>query len=587
MPASAVIPAVTAMADDTIIDATAVDYLIMALYFVVVLGIGVLARRQVSDSVDFFLSGRSLPAWVTGLAFISANLGAVEIMGMSANGAEIGIPTVHYFWVGAIPAMLFLGVVMMPFYYGSKVRSVPEFMRRRFGTGAHLVNAISFAVAQLLIAGINLYLLGSIIHALLGWPLVVALVVAAAIVLSYITLGGLSAAIYNEVLQFFVIVASLVPLTIIGMHRVGGWDGLTQGITDAAEAHPDVIAPAEQQLNSWPGNALTGFESDFWSVVGIVFGLGFVLSFGYWTTNFVEVQRALASNSISSARKTPIIGAYPKMFVPFITIFPGMIAAVLVKEIADTKAGKVVPGGASGDVKFNDSLLYLMRDVLPNGLLGVAITGLLAAFMAGMAANISAFNTVLSYDLWETYVVKEREDGYYLRVGRIATVAATVIAVFTAGLASNFSNIMDYLQVLFGFFNAPLFATFILGMFWKRMTAAAGWIGLSSGTIAAIITAILCEDTLGSLSVGVIPLSGQGAAFLAASVAFVVDIGLSIAVSLVTRPKPVEELKGLVYSETPKEDLVDAEEKTYPWYRRTIPLAAIALVMVICLNIAF
>ena len=229
-PVPAIAPAVTVMAD-TIIDATPVDYLIIFLYFGVVLGIGLLARRQVSDSLDFFLSGRSLPAWVTGLAFISANLGAVEIMGMSANGAEFGLPTVHYFWVGAIPAMLFLGVVMMPFYYGSKVRSVPEFMRRRFGTGAHLVNAISFAVAQLLIAGINLYLLGSIIHALLGWQLWLALVVAAAIVLSYITLGGLSAAIYNEVLQFFVIVASLPPLTLIGLHRVGGWDGLTDKIT--------------------------------------------------------------------------------------------------------------------------------------------------------------------------------------------------------------------------------------------------------------------------------------------------------------------------------------------------------------------
>jgi SSS family solute:Na+ symporter len=585
MSAAVLAPAVTVMAD-TIIDANAIDYVMIFAYFAVVLGIGILARRQVSDSVDFFLSGRSLPAWVTGLAFISANLGAVEIMGMSANGAEIGLPTVHYFWVGAIPAMLFLGVVMMPFYYGSKVRSVPEFMRRRFGTGAHLVNAISFAIAQLLIAGINLYLLGSIIHALLGWPSWVALIVAAAIVLSYITLGGLSAAIYNEVLQFFVIVASLLPLTLLGLHRVGGWDGVTQGITDAAEGNPNVV-PADQQLNSWPGNALSGFESDFWSVVGIVFGLGFVLSFGYWTTNFVEVQRAMASNSISSARKTPIIGAFPKMFVPFITIIPGMIAAVLVSEIAQTKAGETVPGGASGDVKFNDSLLFLMRDVLPNGLLGIAITGLLAAFMAGMAANVSAFNTVLSYDLWETYVVKGREDDYYLRVGRIATVAATLIAILTATLASSFSNIMDYLQVLFGFFNAPLFATFILGMFWKRMTATAGWVGLVAGTLSAVATAILCEDTLGSLSVGVIPLAGQGAAFLAASVAFIVDIALSFVVSLATRPKPSEELKGLVYSETPKEDLVDADEASYPWFRRTIPLAGIALVMVIALNLIF
>ena len=320
------------------------------------LGIGLLARRHISDSVDFFLSGRSLPAWVTGLAFISANLGAVEIMGMSASGAEFGLPTVHYFWVGAIPAMLFLGVVMMPFYYGSKVRSVPEFMLRRFGPGAHLVNSISFAVAQLLIAGVNLYLLGTIVHALLGWPLWVALIVAAAVVLSYITLGGLSAAIYNEVLQFFVIVAALLPLTLLGLHRVGGWDGLTDKIT--AAANDGAGPPADQQLNSWPGQALSGFDSPFWSVIGIVFGLGFVLSFGYWTTNFVEVQRAMASDSISSARKTPVIGAFPKMFVPFITIIPGMIAAVLVTEMADLKAGGSPAGGASGEgVAYNDALL--------------------------------------------------------------------------------------------------------------------------------------------------------------------------------------------------------------------------------------
>jgi SSS family solute:Na+ symporter len=578
----------TVLASDTIINANFVDYLIVLIYFAVVLGIGVLARRQVSDSVDFFLSGRSLPAWVTGLAFISANLGAVEIMGMSANGAQFGLPTVHYFWVGAIPAMLFLGIVMMPFYYGSKVRSVPEFMRRRFGTGAHLVNAISFAVAQLLIAGINLFLLGTIIRALLGWSLWVALVVAAAIVLSYITLGGLSAAIYNEVLQFFVIVASLLPLTLIGLHRVGGWDGLTDKITAAANAHPDTVAPADQQLNSWPGQALTGFDSSFLSVIGIVFGLGFVLSFGYWTTNFVEVQRAMASNSISSARKTPIIGAFPKMFVPFITIVPGMIAAVLVTEIGRVKAGEAVPGGSSGDgVTYNDSLLYLMRDVLPNGLLGLAIAGLLAAFMAGMAANISAFNTVLSYDLWQQYVVKDRDDSHYLLVGRIATVAATVIAIFTAGLASNFDNIMTYLQTLFGFFNAPLFATFILGMFWKRMTATAGWVGLIAGTASAVAVAFLSEDTFGSASSGVLPLSGQGASFVAAGAAFVVDVLLSIVVSLATRPKPAEELRGLVYSETPRGDLVDPEESSYPWYRRTMPLAGIALVLVIILNVIF
>src|ERR671927_1614100 len=377
---------VVALASDNLIDAHAVDYLLIAIYFAFVLGIGVLASRRVSDSVDFFLSGRSLPAWVTGLAFISANLGAVEIMGMSANGAQFGLPTVHYFWIGAVPAMLFLGVVMMPFYYGSKVRSVPEFMRRRFGTGAHLVNALSFALAQVLIAGINLYLLATIVNALLGWPLWVSLIIAAAIVLSYITLGGLSAAIYNEVLQFFVIVAALLPLTLIGLHRVGGIGGLVDKVTDAGN---------EDMLSSWPATNLTGFGSPFWSVIGIVFGLGFVLSFGYWTTNFVEVQRAMATSSMSAARSTPIIGSFPKMFVPFIVVVPGLIATVLVPEVVNAKA--------SGDPNFdyNNSILYLIRDVLPNGLLGVALAGLLAAFMGGMGGHIPPLNNLLSHNLWQ------------------------------------------------------------------------------------------------------------------------------------------------------------------------------------------
>lgn len=571
------------MAGDILIQANVVDYAILAIYFAFVLGIGVMARRQVSGSLDFFLSGRSLPAWVTGLAFVSANLGAVEIMGMSATGAEIGLPTVHYFWIGAIPAMIFLGVVMMPFYYGSKVRSVPEFMLRRFGPGAHLVNAISFALAQLLIAGINLYLLGSIVHALLGWPLWVALIVAAAIVLSYITFGGLSAAIYNEVLQFFVIVASLLPLVLLGLHRVGGWQGMVERITAAASSAPATagVPEAAQQLNSWPGQALSGFDNPIVSVIGIVFGLGFVLSFGYWTTNFVEVQRAMASESLSAARKTPIIGAFPKMFVPFITIVPGMIASVLVIEIADLKAGGSPAGGSSGfGVTYNDALLLMMRDLLPNGLIGLAITGLLAAFMAGMAANVSAFNTVFSVDIWEHYVVKNRPDEYYVKIGRIATVLATVAAIFTALIAASFSNIMDYLQTLFGFFNAPLFATFILGMFWKRMTPTAGWVGLVTGTLSAVFVWLLVQF-------GVFALPGQGTAFLAASVGFVMDIVVSIVVSLGTAPKPSEQLKGLVYSETPREDLVDPDEAAMPWYRRTLPLAGIALVMVTLLNFAF
>jgi SSS family solute:Na+ symporter len=549
-----------------------VDYLLIALYFAFVLGIGVMARRAVSSSLDFFLSGRSLPAWVTGLAFISANLGAVEIIGMSANGANYGIQTAHYFWVGAVPAMLFLGIVMMPFYYGSKVRSVPEFMLRRFGTGAHLVNALSFALAQLLIAGINLFLLASIVEVILGWSLWVSLVVAALVVLTYTTLGGLSAAIYNEVLQFFVIVAALLPLTLIGLNEVGGWGGLQDRVRESTGG--------EEQLSSWPGTALTGFDSPFWSVIGIVFGLGFVLSFGYWTTNFVEVQRAMASKSISAAQRAPIIGAFPKMFVPFIVIVPGMLAGVLVSEISE-------PKNSGGSPDYNNALLYLIRDLLPNGMLGLAISGLLASFMAGMAANISAFNTVFSYDLWQTYVVKDRRDDYYTAVGRWATVGATVIAIGTATFAASYSNIMDYLQTLFGFFNAPLFATFILGMFWKRMTAAAGWMGLVSGTGAAVLVGILSEDALGGLSIGVLGLAGQGASFAAAGAAFVVDIVVSVAVTMVTKPRVESELRGLVYSLTPKQDFHDENEGVLPWYQQPTKLAGIGLLIVIALNIIF
>jgi SSS family solute:Na+ symporter len=566
---------VTLAADDVLrLHVGAMDYLLIAIYFVFVLGIGLLARSQISTSLDFFLSGRRLPAWVTGLAFVSANLGAVEIMGMSANGAQIGLPTMHYYWIGAIPAMVFLGIVMMPFYYGSKVRSVPEFMRRRFGAGAHLVNAISFAVAQVLIAGVNLFLLATVINVLLGWNRWLSLIVAAVIVLTYTALGGLSAAIYNEVLQFFVILAALVPLTIFGLIKVGGWSGMRDRVIDTVKDDGTVTASAHEQLTSWPGQALSGFDSPVWSVIGIVFGLGFVLSFGYWTTNFVEVQRAMASDSISAARRAPIIASFPKMFIPFVVVVPGMIAAAVIGDMIHLKST------GSGDITYNDAMLLMIRDILPNGLIGVAVAGLIASFMAGMAANVSAFNTVFSYDIWQQYVVKDRPDRYYIQVGRIATLAATVLAVFTALIAAGYSNLMDYLQTLFGFFNAPLFATFILGMFWKRMTATAGWAGLVAGTLSAVGVFVLGE-------VGVIDLPGQGVPFVAAAAAFVVDIVVSVVVSLVTTPKPVNELAGLVYSETDVQIFADPESEGKPWYMRPVPLAGVALGLTVILNIIF
>jgi len=566
----------TALAADNVLrlNVGALDYVLIAIYFVFVLGIGLLARSQISSSLDFFLSGRRLPVWVTGIAFVSANLGAIEIMGMSANGAQIGLSTMHYYWIGAVPAMLFLGVVMMPFYYGSKVRSVPEFMRKRFGPGAHLVNAISFAAAQVLIAGVNLFLLATVINALLGWEKWVSLIVAAAIVLTYTALGGLSAAIYNEVLQFFVILAALVPLTIFGLIKVGGWSGLRDKVIDATKSDGSVTATVHEQLTTWPGQALSGFNSPVWSVIGIVFGLGFVLSFGYWTTNFVEVQRAMASDSISAARRAPIIASFPKMFIPFVVVIPGMIAAAAIGDMIHLKST------GSGQITYNDAMLLMIRDILPNGLIGVAVAGLLASFMAGMAANISAFNTVFSYDIWQQYVVKDRPDNYYIQVGRAATVAATVLAIFTALIASGYSNLMDYLQTLFGFFNAPLFATFILGMFWKRMTATAGWAGLVAGTLSAIFVFILSK-------VGVINLPGQGMPFVAAAAAFIVDIIVSVVVSMVTAPKPAAELAGFVYSETPKEMFFDPESAGKPWFQRPVPLAGVMLVLSVALNIVF
>src|SRR4051794_39667950 len=309
---------------DLRLNANALDYLLVAFYFVLVLGIGLVARRSISSSLDFLLSGRSLPAWVTGLAFISANLGAIELIGMTANGAQYGIPTAHYYWVGAVPAMVFLGIVMMPFYYGSKARSVPEFLAIRFNRTTQRVQAVVFALASLLIAGVNLYALGLVLEALLGWRQSVAIPVAALVVLSYTFLGGLSAAIYNEVLQFFVILALLIPLTVAGLARVGGWDGLQQKILAIGDP---------EQLSSWPGTTLTQIDNPALSVLGIVFGLGFVLSFGYWTTNFAEVQRALSAKSMSAARRTPIIGAFPKALIPIVIVIPGMVAGVLVPQL--------------------------------------------------------------------------------------------------------------------------------------------------------------------------------------------------------------------------------------------------------------
>ncbi|MCO1616408.1 sodium:solute symporter family protein [Micromonospora tulbaghiae] len=536
------------------LDMNAVDYLILALYFVTVLGVGFAARRAIRTSVDFFLSGRSLPAWVTGLAFVSANLGALEIIGMAANGAQYGIMTVHYYWIGAVPAMVFLGIVMMPFYYGSKVRSVPEYLRLRFNRPTHLLNAISFAVAQVLIAGVNLYALALIMQALLGWPLWFAIIVGAVIVLAYITVGGLSGAIYNEVLQFFVIIAGLVPITVIGLVKVGGVSGLMDAVRDSKLG--------EAGLHAWEGTGSTDNPlGAHW--LGIVFGLGFVLSFGYWTTNFAEVQRALSARNMSAARRTPIIAAYPKLLIPAVTVIPGLIALVTVKGL----------GADEGDLVYNNAIPLLMRDLLPNGVLGIAVTGLVASFMAGMAANVSGFNTVFTYDIWQAYFRRDKPDEYYVKVGRLATVAAVVIGIGTAFIAAGFSNIMNYIQALFSVFNAPLFGTFIIGMFWRRMTPLAGFWSLLSGTVVATATYLLYKGGVISFN------SDLEESFWGAGLAFATVAVVAAIITPLTRPKTDRELTGLVYglSDTTLAD--DSLAGDTAWYRSPVLLGVVAVIL--------
>jgi solute:Na+ symporter, SSS family len=545
-----------------------VDYVILAIYFVVVLGIGFVARLAIKTDLDFFLSGRSLPAWITGLAFIAANLGALEILGQAANGAQYGVAAVHYYWLGAVPAMVFLGLVMMPFYYGAKVRSVPEYLRLRFNKATHAFNAATFALATVLISGVNLFALALIIHLMLGWSIALAILVAAALVLVYITLGGLTSAIYNEVLQFFVIVAALLPLTLVALHAVGGVNGLINKVKHFKPL-------GEAGLHAWRGLAIHHVTNPLMADwVGIVFGLGFVLGFGYWTTNFAEVQRALSARNMSASRRTPLIGAFPKIFLPAIIILPGLIAVVTVKGLG--------VGSALG-MQYNTAIPHLIGNYLPEGMLGLAVTGMLAAFMAGVAANVTAFNTVVTYDLIQAYFAKDRDSAYYLRAGRLVTIGGILISIATAFIAKGYSNIMNYIQTLFSIFNAPLFATFIIAMFWRRATAWGGFFSIVAGTAAAYaVNRLNAYHTIFHFG------SALSASFWQAIIAFLVDAAVMILVSLVTKPKPTEELRGLVWGLTRAEEAeVNADPRDKLWWRSPALLGGVAIALVIALNIIF
>jgi SSS family solute:Na+ symporter len=633
-----------------------IDYAILAIYVGFVLGIGFALKRYMKTAADFLTSGRSIPAWVTGLAFLSANLGALELVGMTASGAKYGIATCHFYWVGAIPAMIFLAVFMMPFYYGSKARSVPEYLKLRFDERTRCLNSISFAVMTVFASGISMNALAKLLHQLLGWNYDVSLWICSIIVLAYVLKGGLTSAIYTEVLQFFMIVLGFAPIVYLGLRDVGGWDQLKTLLGSVAQNpsalelnantfQPDAWTSAWKPLLAGPKANPMGVD-----LFAMLFGLGFVLSFGYWCTNFLVVQRAMAAKNMSAARRTPLIAAVPKMIFPILVILPGMIAAGLAltakdgyrlppKPLAAAAYAKALPavkaaaamepqaafesvskatgvkmspdktaalikdapsldettlkGRLQDAVVENDYdgvILSLVKKYCPPGLLGLALTGLLASFMSGMAGNVTAFNTVWTYDLYQAYIAKNRSDAHYMWMGRAITVVGILLSIVCAYLVSRWSNAMDIIQLVFGFVNAPLFATFLLGMFWKRATSHGAFFGLLGGisTSALFHALTLAEGNLPGVKGGWLGVlqtypSDMAQNFWLAAFAFIACFAITLLVSLATaRTKTDEELAGLVYSLTPR--IVDQEES---WWLRPSVIGVILLIGCVILNVVF
>ena len=598
---------------------TYIDWLIMLVYFAFVLGIGFALKRYMKTSSDFFLAGRSIPAWVCGLAFISTNLGAQEVIGMGASGAKYGILTSHFYWIGAIPAMCFVGIFMMPFYYGSKARSVPEFLRMRFDEKTRAVNAFSFAFMTIFSSGISMYAMALLIqelglfHNILpdAYIFHVSIILSALIVLGYIFLGGLTSAIYNEVLQFFLIVAGLLPLVWIGLRNVGGWQGIKH-----------TLPP--NMTHSWQGMAhanTNALGADWFS---LVMGLGFVLSFGYWCTNFLVIQRAMAADSEDSARKVPLIAAVPKMFLPFLVILPGLIAVSITSHVSGATAGTaayatvsaqsrppalnqahphgivpvktdaitgkdVVDSNGQPVYDYDKTVPVMLLTFFPTGVLGLGLTALLASFMSGMAGNVTAFNTVWTYDIYQAYINKKGSDAHYLWMGRMATIGGVVLSIAAAYAVTSFNNIMDALQLVFALVNAPLFATFLLGMFSKRTTGHGAFTGLLVGTTGAIVhhgLTLPLGDAAGIHGGWIHVLhrypSEMAQNFWTAIFAFTINLVVTVVVSRLSAPRPEPELAGLVYSLTPKP--VEADKA---WYQRPTVWALTVLAMAVVLNIIF
>lgn len=637
------------------------DYSIMLIYVGAVLGIGQALRKYMKSSNDFFLSGRSIPAWVTGLAFISANLGALELVGMAASGAKYGMMTCHFYWIGAILAMTFLSVFMMPFYYGSKARSVPEYLNMRFDGRVRCLNSITFAVMTVFASGISMNALAKLLQSLLGWDYHLSLWICSGVVLLYVLKGGLTSAIYTEVLQFFMIVLGFSPVVYLGLKEVGGWSVLKEKLAGVA-TNPAAIGVGDKAFlpDAWTGAwspMLKGAAANPMGVdlFAMVFGLGFVLAFGYWCTNFLVVQRAMAAKDMSAARRTPLIGAIPKMLIPALVILPGMIAAGLAFSNKDNKDGyrlppkviaesayvnvvaavkhvaatgvtgeaavqeiakaaglkmmsgkveeiiKASPSLSDADIKsrvqnavaendYDGVILSLIKRYCPTGLLGLALTALLASFMSGMAGNVTAFNTIWTYDLYQAYLAKGKTDAHYMWMGKAATVAGILISIGCAYFAALYNNAMDVIQLVFGFVNAPLFATFLLGMFWKRITATGAFWGLLLGTTTSAIfhsltLAIGNAPGVKGGYLGVVQSfpSEMAQNFWLASFAFLTCLALTTVLSLATKQNKTDaELMGLVYSLTPR--IHQADEA---WYMRPGVQAVALLAVCLVLNIIF
>jgi SSS family solute:Na+ symporter len=530
------------------------DILIIVIYFVMVLGIGIYLKNYANTSNDFFMAGREMTAWVAGLSFLSANLGALELMGWAASTYQYGILAAHFYWIAAFPSMVFLALVMMPFYYISKTHSVPGYLRLRYNEATRGLSGISFACMTVMMSGINMYAMAIVMKVVLGWNIHFSIWVSSLTVAAYVTLGGLFSAIFNEVLQFFLIWLGVLVVPILGMMEAGGWSGLVINIHQ--RVHSDDYVHLWKGLGTFSGNPM----GVHWT--GVVFGLGGAIACGYWTTDFLVVQRAMAAKDLRSAQLAPIIASYFKMAVPLIVILPGLLGLAVLPF-------RLVPEGAAGPGmhSYNEVLPLMLARYCGPGLLGLGVTALIAGFMSGMAGNVSAFATVWTYDIYQPYIRKNETDAHYVKIGRWSTIIGVLLSIGTAYFVTQFKSIMDYMQALVSFFIAPLFGTVITGMMWRRATPKAGFWGLLAGTGSSIAMFTLVKFRPAYLAyIALSPNAKDMAENLYRALwSLLICIFVTVIVSLFTKPKPAAELTGLVYGLT-----MFPDQRRMPIYKRPV-----------------